>query len=83
MFLLYLFLAMWGVWWVVEIAFTCLGGFLVGGSNAEKWGDHRKKNFFINNSMGLSMFDLDAVVPDQLLAANADAVAYQMEEYKN
>ena len=21
------------------------------GSNAEKWGDHRKKNFFINNSV--------------------------------
>ena len=27
--------------------------------------------------------NLDAVVPDQLLAAKADAVAYQMEEYKN
>ena len=26
---------------------------------------------------------LDAVVPDQLLAANTDAVAYQMEEHKN
>ena len=26
---------------------------------------------------------LDAVVPAQLFAANADAVAYQMEEYKN
>ena len=26
---------------------------------------------------------LDAVVPSQLFAANADAVAYQMEEYKN
>ena len=26
---------------------------------------------------------LDAVVPDQLFAANADAVAYHMEEYKN
>ena len=22
-----------------------------------EWGDHRKKNFFINNSMGLSMCD--------------------------
>ena len=27
--------------------------------------------------------NLDAVMPDQLLAANTDAVAYQMEEYKN
>ena len=27
------------------------GGFLLGGSNAEKWGDHRKKKFFINNSV--------------------------------
>ena len=26
---------------------------------------------------------LDAVVPGRLLAANASAVAYQMEEYKN
>ena len=25
-------------------------GFLFGGSNAEKWGDYRRKNFFINNS---------------------------------
>ena len=23
----------------------------LGGSNAEKWGDHRKKNFFISNSV--------------------------------
>ena len=27
--------------------------------------------------------NVDAVVPDQFLAVNADAVAYQMEEYKN
>ena len=27
--------------------------------------------------------NLDVVVPNQLLAANVDAVAYQMEEYKN
>ena len=27
--------------------------------------------------------NLDSVVLDQLLAPNADAVAYQMEEYKN
>ena len=25
------------------------GGLLLGGSNAEKWGDHKKKKFFINN----------------------------------
>ena len=27
--------------------------------------------------------NLDAVVPDQFLAAISDTVAYQMEEYKN
>ena len=27
--------------------------------------------------------NLDVVVPDQLLAANVDAIAYQMEQYKN
>ena len=26
-------------------------GLLLGGSNVEKWGDHQKKNFFINNSI--------------------------------
>ena len=31
-------------------------GFLLGASNAENWGDHRKKNFFIN-SVELSMSD--------------------------
>ena len=36
---------------------TCLGGFLLGGLNAEKWDDHRKKNFFINNSVGLFVCD--------------------------
>ena len=40
---------------VVEMTCTCLGSFLFGGSNAEKWGDHRKKNFFTNNSVGLSL----------------------------
>ena len=87
-------------------------------SNAEKWGDHWKRNFLINNSVGLSMYDnsietvkyisvniwcmldwmlsqmhkctsfaynwstskncenLDAVVPEQLLATKADTVAY-------
>ena len=28
-----------------------LGGFLLGGSNTEKWGDHKKRKFFINNSV--------------------------------
>ena len=27
------------------------GRLLLGGSNAEKWGDHKKKKFFINNSV--------------------------------
>ena len=27
------------------------GGLLLGGSNAEKWGDHKKKKFYINNSV--------------------------------
>ena len=39
------------------MACTCLGGFLSGSSNAKEWGDHRKKNFFINDSVGLSMCD--------------------------
>ena len=39
-------------WKIVEMARTCLGGFLLEGSNAEKWGAHRKKNLFINNSVG-------------------------------
>ena len=97
-------------------------GFLLGGSNAKKWGGSRKKNFFISNYVGLSMCDgpietvkyiwvntwcildwilpqdcrntlplhrtdqlreecknLDAIVPDQLLAA----LAHQVEEFKN
>ena len=28
-----------------------LGGLLLGSSNAEKWGDHKNKKFFINNSV--------------------------------
>ena len=28
-----------------------LGGLLLRGSNAEKWGDHKKKKFFINKSI--------------------------------
>ena len=27
------------------------GGLLLGGSNAKKWGDHKKKKFFINKSV--------------------------------
>ena len=27
------------------------GRLFLGGSNAEKWGDHKKKKFFINNSV--------------------------------
>ena len=45
-----LFWLMGGGWCAVKMICTCLGGFLLGGSNAENWGDHRKKNFFINNS---------------------------------
>ena len=32
-------------------------GLLLGCSNAEKWCDHRRKNFFINNSVELSLTD--------------------------
>ena len=48
-----------GEWWATEMACT-LEGFLLGVSIAEKWGDHRKKNFFINNFVGplhVSRFD--------------------------
>ena len=38
-----------GGWWAIQMACTCLGGFLFGGSNTERWGDHQKMNFFINN----------------------------------
>ena len=38
------------------MACTCLGVFSLGDSNAEEWGDHLKNNFFINNSVGLSMY---------------------------
>ena len=33
------------------------GGFSLGSSNAENWGNHQNKNFFINNSVELSMSD--------------------------
>ena len=35
----------------VEITCAFFGGFLLGGSNAEKWGDHQKKKFFLNKSV--------------------------------
>ena len=46
-----------GGWWAVEMTCNCLERFLFGGSNTEEWGDHRKKNFFINNPVELSMCD--------------------------
>ena len=39
-----------GGWWAVEMTCTSFGRFLLGGSNVEKLGDHRKNNFFINDS---------------------------------
>ena len=50
----------------VEMICTRLVGFLFGGSNAEKWGDHRQKNFFINNY----------IEPLILLKEGHQAVAY-------
>ena len=49
-----LFRGMGGGWWAVEITFTSLAleDFCW---DTEKWIDHLKKNFFINNSVGLSM----------------------------
>ena len=38
-----------GGWWVVEMACTCFGGFLLRDSNAES--GHRKKNLSINHSV--------------------------------
>ena len=55
--LLELFRGMGGGWWAVEMTCTYLGRFLLEGSNGEKWSDHRKKNFFINNSVGLPICD--------------------------
>ena len=40
-----------GGWWAIEMICTCLGISVGRGSNEEKWGNHRKKNFFINNSV--------------------------------
>ena len=43
-----------GGWWAVEM--TCTSLVLEDFCwDAEKWIDHLKKNFFINNSVGLSM----------------------------
>ena len=36
---------------------------LLGGSNAEKWGDHQKKKFFINNSVEVVIHIVD-LAPD-------------------
>ena len=33
------------------MACSCLGRFLLRGATAEKWGDHQKKNFSINDSV--------------------------------
>ena len=35
----------------IGIACTFLGGLQLGRSNAEKWVDHQRKKFFINNSV--------------------------------
>ena len=35
----------------IGIACTFLGGLQLGSSNAEKWVDHQRKKFFINNSV--------------------------------
>ena len=43
--------------WDVEIACTWLGKIFLRGTNAETWSDYWKKNFFINNSVRLSMCD--------------------------
>ena len=37
-----------GDWWN---SIHYFGGLLLGGSNVEKWGDHQKEKFFINNSV--------------------------------
>ena len=53
-----LFWGMGGGWWAVEMACTYLGDFCWKVQIRKNgWGDHWKKNFFINNSVGLSMCD--------------------------
>ena len=39
------------MWETDEIGYIFWGGLLLGGSNAENWGDHKKKKLFINNSV--------------------------------
>ena len=39
------------MWEACEIGYIIFGGLLLGGSNAERWSDHKKKKFFINNSV--------------------------------
>ena len=52
-----------GMVMAAEMLCTYLGGtFLLGCSNGEKWGDHRIKNLFISNSVGLSMCDGDGPI---------------------
>ena len=41
--LLELFWEIVGGWWAVEMKCTCLGGFLLGGLNAKKWGNIEKR----------------------------------------
>ena len=44
------------MWEAVKTEYTFLVGFLLGGSNVKKCGDHQKMKFFINNSV-------EAVIP--------------------
>ena len=39
------------MWETDEIGYIFWEGLLLGGSNAENWGDHKKKKLFINNSV--------------------------------
>ena len=56
-FIIRLFQGMAEWWWTVEMTCIYLGDFCwEGGSNAENWDDHRKKNLLIN-SVELSMCD--------------------------
>ena len=40
-----------GEWGSLKLHVPFWGGFLLGGSNAEKWSDNRKEKFFINGSI--------------------------------
>ena len=51
MFLLDLFQGVWGKYGrPLKLDILFWGGFLLGDSNAEKWGGYQKKKLFINNS---------------------------------